>query len=60
MAFNPFTSFRKYQKFWMASLVLLSMITFVLCTGLGQGEVQTQPPPFVQYAFVASRQTLYG
>jgi len=37
MAFNPFTSFRKYQKFWMASLVLVSMVTFVLCAGIGGG-----------------------
>src|SRR5205807_7468165 len=35
MAFNPFTSFRKYQKFWMATILLLCMITFVLCTGVG-------------------------
>jgi hypothetical protein len=40
MAFNPFTSFRKYQKFWMASLILLSMVTFVLCSGLGQGGIE--------------------
>jgi hypothetical protein len=35
MAFNPFTSFRKYQKFWMATILLMSMVTFVLCTGVG-------------------------
>src|SRR5260370_40303242 len=35
MAFNPFTSFRKYQKFWMATILLLCMTTFVLCTGVG-------------------------
>ena len=35
MAFNPFTSFRKYQKFWMACILLLCMVTFVLCTGVG-------------------------
>jgi hypothetical protein len=35
MAFNPFTSFRKYQKFWMATVLLLCMVTFVLCTGVG-------------------------
>src|SRR5690349_1550572 len=40
MAFNPFASFRKYQKFWMASLVLLAMVTFVLCQGLGQGGLE--------------------
>jgi hypothetical protein len=40
MAFNPFTSFRKYQKFWMATLVLLSMVTFVMCAGIGQGGLE--------------------
>ncbi len=35
MVFNPFTSFRKYQKFWMATVLLLCMVTFVLCTGVG-------------------------
>ena len=35
MAFNPFVSFRKYQKFWMATILLVCMITFVLCTGVG-------------------------
>jgi hypothetical protein len=37
MVFNPFTSFRKYQKFWMAAILLVSMVTFVLCTGV-QGD----------------------
>jgi hypothetical protein len=35
MAFNPFVSFRKYQKFWMATILLVCMVTFVLCTGVG-------------------------
>src|SRR5262245_23224382 len=39
MAFNPFTSFRKYQKFWMAILTIVAMVTFVLCSGLGQGDL---------------------
>jgi hypothetical protein len=34
MAFNPFTSFRKHQKVWMAGILLVCMITFVLCTGV--------------------------
>ena len=33
MAFNPFTNFRKNQKFWMPVILLLCMVTFVLCTG---------------------------
>jgi hypothetical protein len=40
MAFNPFSGFRKYQKFWMAMLTLLSMITFVMCMGLGRGGLE--------------------
>src|SRR5262245_15397239 len=35
MPFNPFSSFRKYQKFWMATILLVCMVTFVLCTGVG-------------------------
>src|SRR5438552_5844823 len=35
MAFNPFVSFRKNQRFWMAAVLLLCMVTFVLCTGVG-------------------------
>lgn len=35
MAFNPFSAFRKNQKVWMAGVLLLCMITFVLCTGVG-------------------------
>jgi hypothetical protein len=33
MAFNPFASFRKHQKYWMAGAVLVCMVTFVLCSG---------------------------
>jgi hypothetical protein len=33
MAFNPFSAFRKYQKYWMAGAVLICMLTFVLCSG---------------------------
>jgi len=33
MAFNPFHSFRKHQKYWMAGAVLVCMMTFVLCSG---------------------------
>src|SRR5262249_17878596 len=40
MAYNPFTSFRKHQKFWMACMALVAMVTFVLCTGVG-GDLST-------------------
>jgi hypothetical protein len=33
MAFNPFASFRKHQRYWMAAAVLVCMLTFVLCSG---------------------------
>src|SRR5688572_10541324 len=35
MAFNPLVSFQKYRRFWMSMVLLLCMITFVLCTGVG-------------------------
>jgi len=38
MDINPFSSFRKYQKFWMACILLLCMVTFVLCTGQRGGD----------------------
>jgi hypothetical protein len=38
MAFNLVHSFRKHQKVWMAGILLVCMVTFVLCTGLGGGD----------------------
>src|SRR5437667_7738522 len=39
MAFNPFRAFRKHQKVIMATLVGVSMVTFVLCGGIfGKGD----------------------
>ncbi len=38
MSFNPFQTFRKHQKIWMASILLVCMVTFVLCAGFGQGD----------------------
>ncbi len=35
MAFNPFVSFQKNQKFWMATILFLCMTTFVFCSGTG-------------------------
>lgn len=35
MAFNPMANFQKYKKIWMASTILLCMVTFVLCSGFG-------------------------
>ncbi len=41
MALNPFTSFRKYQRYWMAVILLVTMVTFVLCTGT-RGDLSDQ------------------
>ncbi len=38
MAFHPLRTFQKNRKFWMASILLMCMVTFVLCTGLGGGD----------------------
>lgn len=40
MAFSLISHFRKYQRFWMAGVLLVTMVTFVLCTGLGQGGLE--------------------
>ena len=40
MAFNPFSTFRKHQRYWMAGAVRVCMLTFVLCgTGMGSKGV---------------------
>ena len=35
MAFNPLGNFQKYKKIWMASMILVAMVTFVFCSGFG-------------------------
>lgn len=35
MAFNPLHNFQKYKKIWMASVLLICMFSFVLCSGVG-------------------------
>jgi hypothetical protein len=35
MAFNPFHAFQKNKKFWMAAVLLITMITVIFCTGGG-------------------------
>ncbi len=37
MAFHPMRTFQKNRKFWMATILLVCMVTFVLCTGSFQG-----------------------
>ena len=34
MAFNPFITFQKNRRFWMAAILMICMISFVFCTGL--------------------------
>jgi hypothetical protein len=34
MAFNPFHAFRKHQKVLLASVTLLAMVSFILCSGV--------------------------
>ncbi len=41
MAFHPLRTFQKNRKFWMASILLVCMVTFVLCTGLQGGDFGT-------------------
>src|ERR1041384_2424758 len=33
MAFNPFITFQKNRRFWMAAILMICMVTFVFCTG---------------------------
>lgn len=34
MAFNPFITFQKNRRFWMAAILMICMVSFVFCTGL--------------------------
>lgn len=34
MAFNPFVTFQRNRRFWMAAILMICMISFVFCTGL--------------------------
>jgi hypothetical protein len=38
MAFHPMRTFQKNRKFWMATILLVCMVTFVLCTGFQGGD----------------------
>src|SRR4051794_33107278 len=61
MAFNPFHSFRKYNKVVFAGLTLLCMVTFILSSGMGRGDFFSQMTDWFggrvsRHAYV----TLYG
>jgi hypothetical protein len=38
MAFHPMRTFQKNRTFWMAAILLVCMVTFVLCTGMQGGD----------------------
>src|SRR5262249_22278598 len=38
MAFHPMRTFQKNRTFWMAAILLICMVTFVLCTGMQGGD----------------------
>jgi hypothetical protein len=40
MALKIYQHISKNKKFWMAMLTIMCMVTFVLCTGLGQGGLE--------------------
>src|SRR5947209_9672997 len=42
MAFNPFHHFRRYSKVVFAGLAILCMVTFVLSSGMGRGDMLSQ------------------
>ncbi len=35
MALNPFSTFQRNRRFWMAAILMICMVTFVFCTGRG-------------------------
>src|SRR5262245_10222105 len=61
MAFNPFHHFRRYSKVVFAILAIICMLTFVLSSGMGRGDLLN---PFSEWAGGGRRGgsviTLYG
>jgi hypothetical protein len=43
MAFNPFITFQKNKRFWMAAILMICMISFVFCTGMRGGMEERIP-----------------
>ena len=43
MAFNPFITFQKNKRFWMAAILMVCMISFVFCTGM-RGDMSEKIP----------------
>src|SRR5205823_12626912 len=61
MAFNPFHHFRRYSKVIFAGLAILCMITFVLSSGMGRGDMLSQLTDWVSGGRRGSEVlTLYG
>ncbi|MBM3994766.1 MAG: hypothetical protein FJ303_11520 [Planctomycetes bacterium] len=43
MAFNPFVTFQKNKRFWMAAILMICMVSFVFCTGM-RGDMSERIP----------------
>src|SRR5712692_43143 len=43
MAFNPFVTFQRNKRFWMAAILMICMISFVFCTGM-RGDMSEKIP----------------
>src|SRR3954447_10463118 len=67
MAFNPFHSFQKNRRFWMATILMICMVSFVFCTGMkgDMGErlmamLKSKGPPVAKIGgYNISREDLY-
>ena len=56
MAFNPFITFQKNKRFWMAAILMVCMVTFVFCTGM-KGDMQDR---FIQLFSGRSGPTVFS
>src|SRR5260370_28016027 len=43
MAFNPFITFQRNKRFWMAAILMICMVSFVFCTGM-RGDMSERIP----------------
>ena len=61
MAFHPFRTFRKHQKVIWGFLVIVCMITFVLMSGTGRGDIFDRITQWVRNSRTSTPVTqLYG
>src|SRR5262245_56316071 len=67
MAFNPFSTFQKNRRFWMAAILMVCMVVFIFCTGMKNdmqerimAMVRPKSPPIVRVGgYSLSREDLY-